>query len=358
MENKYSKKVLIYVFTILSFSISGLTGCKKEYTATYTFTETPQIVADYKGSGKLEGQKEIYVKFGDFPQSIKAGDVKISDEPCDNGYFIGSDGNYYAQVEENGCSVGVTYSEGTPVSTKAEKPNVLYFKVEPIIWRVITDNYSRTEDSKTCLLLSEKALTSNIPYYEDDVNDRTIEGKTVYSSNYEYSQIRAYLNGLSYPSTNGTDCRWENKGFLQQAFTQQAQDVILITDVDNSSVQMSPDGINRIDEKFVCGNTKDKVFLLSELEVVKEGGFGFPTFEAVGGENPRIKFATDYALANFCTMTNTPGNGVRWWLRSPYYLTRERARDVASQGYARFTNIVNTDNDGIIPAITLKTSEF
>lgn len=107
---------------------------------------------------------------------------------------------------------------------------------------------------------------------------------------------------------------------------------------------MSPDGINRIDEKFVCGNTKDKVFLLSELEVVKEGGFGFPTFEAVGGENPRIKFATDYALANFCTMTNTPGNGVRWWLRSPYYLTRERARDVASQGYARFTNIVNDLN--------------
>lgn len=354
MKMKKTFLINITVFSLLSLS---LTGCKKEYPATYIFTETPQIVSDYQGSVNTEEKKGIYFKFGDFPQTIKDESVKISSTVCENGYYTGDDGNYYAKVEENGNAVNVNYSNGLPVQVKQNPPRILYFKVEPIIWRLVCDDYGKTSgqynDGK-CLLLCESIIDSSVPFYDDENDIRTINGKEVYPSNYEFSQVRAYLNGTEYPVNSSIETKWVDKGFLQKAFTEDAQKLIEVTFVDNSLLHMSYNGKDRATASLVCSDTYDKVFLLSELEAVEEGGLGFPTFEKVGNASTRVRFPTDYSLAKYAYKTENKNCGGKWWLRSPYYDGKSYARDIQESGFARKSNHSDSELEGIVPAITIK----
>ena len=134
------------------------------------------------GTNGTAGTSARYVLFGDWPQSpLRYGtkvDESISVQVGAFTYYYGSDDYWYAKADND------------------------YYKVEPIKWRIVTDKYN----GKT-MILSENTLMLMQWYDESSANSRTIDGKEVYDNNYEHSRIRAFLNGLSYPTKKTDKCR-------------------------------------------------------------------------------------------------------------------------------------------------------
>ncbi|MBR0125719.1 MAG: hypothetical protein IJM03_10255 [Treponema sp.] len=296
-------------------------------------TESPVALTEYTGT--LEDG--TYYAFGDFPQTISdlTGENAYTDEPVYKGWYLGSDGYFYAKCKENAYLSNYKYSNGGTVaqsSANSEK----YFKVEQIKWRVLNPSASGNK-----ILVAESILTANVAYYDYwDVN-RTIDGKDVYPNNYEHSKIRAYLNGLSYAvketdsDEQTTDSTYNGKGFLQTAFTSSAQSLIAKTTVDNSEDSTTDAGNNLTKaSNYACDNTSDKIFLLSEKEATTTD-YGFTAYNQYGTGNSRIRVTTDFAKANYAYQSTTAGYGGWWWLRSPYYSFRYNARILNDDGSAK-----------------------
>ena len=275
------------------------------------------------GTEEINNVEYKLVKFGDFPQSRKITAVEVNEKiqakMGDYTYYKGSDGEWYAKGVEGASDVSFA----------------VYFKVEPIVWRVLTDDYNGTGKK---LLLAEKILM-NRSYYDFYNVNRTIDDKTIYPNNYEHSRVRAYLNGLSYlrktpdeddvQSISGIEWNYDdehyctefgNKGFLNTAFTMALQDQIAFTEVDNSLASTTScfeeDRIKAANEKYICPDTYDKVFLLSEFEVTNPN-YGFEKAKAgkdKSSSSTRAKRPTAFALYQGLDMYNMTGI---WNLRSP-----------------------------------------
>lgn len=95
---------------------------------------------------------------------------------------------------------------------------------------------------------------------------------------------------------------------------------------------------------YCCGNTDDKIFLLSVKEV-ETSGYRFSS------NNDRIRKTTDYAKANYAYQSNTDGCGGWWWLRSPYYNPYFTARAVYIDG--DYIYCVIDRNGGVVPALSI-----
>ena len=52
-------------------------------------------------SSDLYTREGDYIYFGEYPQTIKANDVQITDTVDSRGYYLGADGEYYAKVVSN-----------------------------------------------------------------------------------------------------------------------------------------------------------------------------------------------------------------------------------------------------------------
>ena len=156
--------------------------------------------------------------FGIYPQTIKEENIIIdkSENCIINSWncFNGSDNNYY--VEETvsdpnnlNCN-NITLSNGRKI-TLGEK---LFFKIEPIKWNIIT-----TDNNKK-FLLSDKVLDCHpfdIHFDGDNIIERKIKNVTVLPSNYEYSNVRAFLNSLNGESYDVYN--YSGEGFIDKAFT-------------------------------------------------------------------------------------------------------------------------------------------
>ena len=336
-------------------------GVKKfKCTVCKAVIRTEEIPELYSTPVTEEVNGTTYVYFGVWPQSVLPVystvevDETVSVTMGANTYYLGSDGNYYAKCEEYAWGTGDQYKYHDGTQPGRGGATTRYFKVEPIKWRVLTDNYSGKK-----LLLAEEILTANVPYYKYDSssNKRTVGSDTnIYPNNYKYSQIRAYLNGLDYyydysstKTTKRTD--YTGKGFLQTAFTQSAQALIAETDVDNSP-ETTGYKESKYATKYACENTKDKIFLLSESEVINSD-YGFAAYDSYGKGNARIRFSTDYAKANQAYMESTDGYGGNWWLRSPNYERSYYAHYVGSVGYADYNDDVYEDDLGVVPALSI-----
>ena len=275
-------------------------------------------------------------------------------------YYLGNDKNYYAKCIENAYDSSYTYSNGTAVNNG----NVQYFKVEPIKWRVL--NPDATSGNK--ILLAEKALTANVPYY-GTTSSRTLNETTIYANNYKYSNIRAYLNGTAnqFVTDGGTksiyDVDWAGKGFFQTAFTATAQGLIVDTKLDNTAASTNPASNaelwNSGENSYACGETDDKIFLLSEKEVTTID-YGFADYNVYINDgngttqSARVRKTSDFAIANYAYYdTSNAAYGVWWWLRSPCYFASDNARGVHNYGLAgNYSGVYNTRRS-VVPALSI-----
>ena len=320
---------------------------------------TEEIPELYSTPVTEEVNGTTYVYFGVWPQTVLPVTSSVTVDETErvfmgaNTYYLGSDGNYYAKCAEKAYGTGAEYKYHDGTQPGKYGKTTRYFKVEPIKWRVLTDNYSGKK-----LLLAENILTSNVPYYDynSKFNTRTVGSDTnIYPNNYKYSQIRAYLNGLDYyydtsstETTKKTDYKY--KGFLQTAFTQKAQGLIANTVVDNSK-ETTGYSESTYTAGYACENTTDKIFLLSESEVINSD-YGFAAYSKYGKRNARIRFPTDYAKANNAYMGSIGGC---WWLRSPTIDGEDFARHVSCNGAAdsiHFVDNIGVPN-GVVPALSI-----
>ena len=349
----------------------------------YKLHTKPTTLTNYTSSHAPEGTW-TYVEFGDWPQTILKGDVKVDETKSKEmgmfTYYLGDDGNHYVKAEEKAYEAGYKYSDGSDVNQKDESgsPSTQWFKVEPIVWRVLTEDYKDPDGNSTgnALLLAEKILTGGVRYYVD-TSTRPITGagtkegnpNTVYPNNWQYSTIRAWLNG-SYEEKDSQLKTYTGKGFLQTAFTQSAQTLIADTTVDNSAASTNPasnsEEWNSGKNEYACGKTTDKVFLLSEAEAttgahlkekdITDEDYGFDEYWWAGTGNTRIRVTTDYAKATGAYQgDSSAGYDGLWWLRSP---------DCDGEGYACIINddgsatlndfdIVYRTDEGVVPALSI-----
>ena len=223
-----------------------------------------------------------YVAFGFYPQTIKASDVNINENNKEtfNGanYYLGSDGYLYESVKENASGSSYKYSDGTTTINKASANSYKYFKLEPIIWRVLTESNGRA------FLLSVSELTA----------------KQFHLSNTSYgnSEIKKYLNGT----------------FFSKAFTKDEQGKIAET-----TLEAGTDGYYTAETTYskpAKAGDGDKVFLLSYGDLIKTE-YGFNSSYSASDAS-RIKYPTDYAGANYAYRSNTANYGGYWRCRSAY----------------------------------------
>lgn len=324
--------------------------------AGYQFHDSVEYLAS--GTNGTAGKNATYAYFGDWPQTIKAQDIEIDETNSmtmgDFTYFKGSDDNWYVKCTENAYDDNYTYSDGSIVAKKSSNSEK-YFKVEPIKWRVLNPTATGTEKK---ILLAENILTANVVFYHAN-QDRYLNNEKIHDNNYKYSNMRAYLNGINNQfvtdnggSNNNSDIDWSNKGFLYSAFTASAITQIDDTEVDNSLRSTNPEAnanVYQYNKDFVCENTTDKIFLLSEYQVTSSS-YGFKAYNAY--DNTRTRVPTDYAKANYSCIRSYNGKyGGYWYLRSPSW---SDLLNVIESGSADYKVGIKTPYHGVVPALCLK----
>lgn len=252
-----------------------------------------------------------FVEFGSYPQTIKADNVTIDKTKTNsNGYYLGSDGNYYG-----------LYSSS-------------YYKVEPIKWRILS-----VENGKA-LLLCENVLT-NLEYYKSSSLSTftqtalpsggiIIDDSYVEKNKYSDSYIRTWLNGT----------------FYNVAFTVTEKTKIQQTEVDNSASTTSSSS-----NSYACDNTTDNVFLLSYSEL-KNVDYLFSS--KTDNDVLRKKTATDYAMAHDSYYSQSSSGTLSWWTRSPGALQNTYASYVGVYGNLLIGAV--TYSLGVVPSIVVSSS--
>lgn len=235
-------------------------------------------------------------------------------------------GVYFTEYRPNWClSSCVGSSTSYQDNNGYYKGNVYWFKYEPIKWRILTK-----ENGKAFLMCS-LAIDSQ-QYYHNKGEVRTINSKTVYANNYAESEIR----------------KWLNETFYNTAFSNSQKNIIKTTNVDNSAKSanryIGDEYWNGGKNDYVCNNTNDKVFLLSEYEVT-DSTYGFDRWSAENDTVRRLK-SSDYAKSQGCGVENC-----LWWLRSPGFDSSGGACFVSNDGRTLYYGDIACTDMGVVPAL-------
>lgn len=118
---------------------------------------------------------------------------------------------------------------------------------------------------------------------------------------------------------NCTLRKWLNETFLNNAFSQAEQEVILTTTVDNSKNQCFDWTILSGDVTTGGNNTRDKVFLLSYAEVNKYFNVTYSNLNILSRVSPTAYAISQRAGFNTGYKTLDGAAAGYWWLRSPGY---------------------------------------
>ena len=270
-----------------------------------------------------------YVNFGSYPQT-HVSDTELINE-LNKLTIVNSRGYYeyngaeYAKVTTKPYNYGSSdyiYSTGKIVEYGVTE----WFKVEPIKWRILSNN-----NDGTYQLLSEYILTAQ-RYYKDSYY-RIIDGVDIAPNNYKYSDIREFLNNT----------------FLNSAFTSKQQESIVVSEVDNSASTTYSSS-----NPYVCENTFDKLYLLSYKDMLNTS-YGFSSSSGEYDEDRRA-IVTDYAKAIGCywSVDDVYLDMGYWWLRSPYVDYFDDAGVVYYSGCVNNSEIYELSNDfGVRPAFAI-----
>ena len=193
-----------------------------------------KVTAEFPQSKVTTEFPQSYIEFGLWPQSLKAENIKITEEQTKiNGFsaFKGSDNNFYIKVESaESYSNKYKFQDGTEIENGKE----YFFRLEPIKWRILSG--SGTEKA---LLFSEKIITGGIKFYKLKDSERyyipgtgylykprEINGNEIQPNNYEFSEVRAFLNGLNGESYGVSD--FLKKDFLTLHFQKKKKNLFLL----------------------------------------------------------------------------------------------------------------------------------
>ena len=203
------------------------------------------------------------------------------------------DGNTYCQVPEADLynSGAKTFNDGTTIVNG----ETYWFKVEPIQWRVLTENYTDTENTTpVSYLLSEYVLSGNTTFNPSTSNTN----HTHYSA--ETNALRPFLNEV----------------FYADAFTTKEQALIAqrtLTDADL-------DGTGSVGD--IASTEPLNAFAPTYYDMI-EADYGFNT--SYGNQDPqRRASATDFAMANYAYKTTSNYPDIHG-LASSYYWTSSAA---------------------------------
>ena len=208
------------------------------------------------------------------------------------------DGNTYCRVPEADLynSGAKTFNDGTTIVNG----ETYWFKVEPIQWRVLTENYTDTENTTpVSYLLSEYVLSGNTTF-----NPSTSNTNSAYYSA-ETNALRPFLNEV----------------FYADAFTTKEQALIAqrtLTDADldaTSSYANDPD-------LTIASTEKLSVFAPSYYDMINTN-YGFNSSYGDYDQQRRAS-ATDFAMANYAYKTTSNYPDIHG-LASSYYWTSSAA---------------------------------
>lgn len=296
----------------------------------------PRIVKD---SSMDAGQKVTWdcVYFGSYPQSeVRSKDGSIYNAlknatGWDENNDITIGGTKYRRLkgEDATYANGEIDDEFKYYDWNGDYKTYHYFKYEPIKWRVLNRN------GNDALLLADVAL--------DDQKYNTNFGD-VTDVTWETSSMRSWLNGYG-ASVNQPKIDYRRKNFINSAFTSTQRSAIKTTSVVNN---------NNTNYGAGCGNTSDKVFLLSISEVCNTdiaAGYGFAKEYYSDDEARRSRCSTyAHAMGVVRFMDEYNGNGW-WWLRSQSY-----ENDSVPDDGSIFENMDVDDDAGVRPALHLNLS--
>lgn len=224
----------------------------------------------------------VKMKFGRYPQSVVSDErmIAILDEKLKGREFVRNErgwfkfGNImYSTIPAFPYDYECTFENGN----KIETGKYYYFRVEPILWRVLD-----VRDDEA-ILLSDKVLTVK------DFNADKRNGK------WSDSYIRD----------------WLNVRFSARAFTSDEQKWLKHDRLDNKTTA------HKSTKRYVGEDTEDSVFLLSHAEAVRRlMGFSIVSDKK---DPERRAHSSDYAKAMgaFCSHEEDFLDCSNWWLRSP-----------------------------------------
>ena len=220
-----------------------------------------------------------------------------------------------------------TYRASFSNSEEVKKDTDYFFIVEPIQWRVLSGDPNKA--GSEVLLLSEDVLSAGM--FRSDLTVRSFDGNTVYANNWEYSDLRRFLNNE----------------FFNESFMTGERKFIVSTTVDISKKTAHYD-------RYANGKPcDDKVFLLSYADTANTS-YGWNHW-TINEDVRKTGKATDYAKAMGVYASLNGGNehdAAHWWLRSAGDF--EGRASVTSAIGTVGTYAVDCPAIGIRPAITVK----
>lgn len=317
-----------------------------------SYTLHAKFLKAYTYTAQKPTDSWAYITLGNYPQTVKSDDVAIvSSTPDAHGYYTGDDGAKYLKITATpNDRSGATRTFRSNKNT-IQAGNEYYFKVEPLRWRVLTE-----QDGKAFLMcdtsLEMMPYQSHVDVQPEDsyVNYYGAPAKTIYANDYQYSEVRY----------------WLNHAFIDSAFADLPLGVLAKFGVDNSASSfLQMDGV-----PYSSANTKDRVALISFDEVSNtDYGFLFGANAFLNPDKNKRALASDYTIARGAFYFDGEYEySAQYWLRSAGvfdtyetgYVESEQVIVVGSTGaVAGNDGVIKTDRSGptecaVVPTIWLE----
>lgn len=242
------------------------------------------------------------VQYGFYPQSYVKDEELIKSlnelNESDNNWYYYEDSYYVKEISKVYKGDSYSFNDNTSIVNGDE----YWFKCEPITWDVLCN-----ENGNYTLVSS---LLLDVGVYYNNYENRTINEKNIYANDYEYSDIR----------------EWINNEFFNSAFRLNNKNIV------NTSIN----------------NNEDKVYLLSYQDYINED-YGFSLDSNVS--KTREVQVTDYAKVKgaWC---NKDKNTSSYWTRTPSSEYSYAAWNVNSGGKLSEYAVDGIDHC-VRPAITI-----
>ncbi len=329
IESDYSLPVPTrqnHTFTGWKCSGTDISAITPGRTGELTLTATWEYSTEWKnihGINPVISPNGSTLTYGLYPQSRVTNSSLINSIKnngtlnLDTGWYLYDD-DYYASVYATPYSNGYVFNDGATIVAGEE----YWFKCEAINWKVLESS------DNTYFILATVLLDAHC-FYHENVN-RTINGETIYPNNYEYSDLREWLNDDFYQNAFGF-----NNSYIQK------------TEIDNSTSTTDSES-----NPYVCNNTEDYVYLPTYKDYLNPD-YGFSS--STSSHSSRYCYTTDYARARGAVYSSDSSHKFsgHYYSRSPRSTLTYDAWGCGWNANVVGSNITYSQY-GVRPSITIK----